>query len=433
VTADTAAQRTRGATTVPDVALDGAAPARRGLKVAYVAVFLAFFDNFALLPLIAPRAVELGADALGVGLIVAAYSLTNLVLNLAGGALTDRFGRRVVVLVSLAASPVCIAVYGLATDFGMLLAARVVHGAFGGFLMAALFAMLADGAPVGERGRTIGRAGALIGLAAVVGPALAGVAALQLGIGAVFLAIAAMLALGLALIWRAVPETLSEGERIDRRPGTWLRLLRDPRLRIAYLAIFGLEVAVGIITGFLKDGIVERQLAAGMELERALRYASGAQGGLFSVFAIVAVVLMLSPVARLVDKRGAAGLSLAGLAILAAATVVLAVDAGIELDVAAMGLYGLGFGLLFPAAAATVGIATAPGERGRAYGLFNLSFDAGLSVGPLLAGALAFGTIAVNPFVTATGVLVIVGLAILAVRVRVGAQVTPAGSTAAAR
>jgi len=120
---------------------------RRARLAAYAAVFLAFLDNFALLPLIAPRAQELGADALGVGLAVAAYSLTNLVLNLVGGSLTDRVGRRLILLVSLAVSPICIAIYGLADTLPVFLAARVVHGAFGGFLTASLFALLADLAP----------------------------------------------------------------------------------------------------------------------------------------------------------------------------------------------------------------------------------------------------------------------------------------------
>lgn len=414
--AGTGADAGVGAAAGAVAALDRLASQPRSLKAAYVAVFLAFFDNFALLPLIAPRAAELGADALGVGLVVAAYSLTNLVLNLAGGALTDRFGRRRVVLVSLAAAPICIAIYGLATTLPVLIAARVVHGAFGGFLMAALFAMLADGAREGERGRTIGRAGALIGLAAVLGPALAGIAAQRLGASTVFLGVAAILAVGLAVIWRAVPETLSEGARAERRPNTWLRLLRDRRLRLAYLAIFGLEAGVGIVTGFLKDGIIERQLAAGVEMERALRYASGAQGGLFSVFAIVAVALMLSPIARQVDRRGALGLSLVGIGILATSTAILAMSTAIETDTAAMVLYGLGFGLLFPAAAASVGIVAEPAERGRAYGLFNLSFDAGLAVGPLTAGALAVSAVALNPFFTATLLLGVVAVAILAAR-----------------
>ena len=165
----------------------------------------------------------------------------------------------------------------------------------------------------------------------------------------------------------------------------------DPRLRVAYLAIFALEAGVGVITGFLKDGIVERQMAAGMDAERALRYATGAQGGLFSIFALVAIVLMLSPIARRVDRRGVLGLSLAGLAFLAASTAVIAAGGTLVTDSVAMILYGIGFGLLFPAAAGIVGIAAPLPERGRAYGIFNVAFDAGLSAGPLLAAARRVG------------------------------------------
>jgi MFS family permease len=341
---------------------------------------------------------------------VAAYSLTNLLLNLVGGSLTDRVGRRLVLLVSLAVSPICIAIYGLADSLPVFLAARAVHGAFGGFLTASLFALLADMAPVGERGKTIGRAGALIGAAAIVGPAAAGLAARELGSGPVFLAVAAIIAIGLLLVRGAIPETLPEPAR-SGAPGTWRRLLTDPRLRVAYLAIFAMEAGVGVITGFLKDGIVERQMAAGMDAERALRYATGAQGGLFSIFALVAVILMLSPIARRVDRRGALGLSLAGLACLATSTAVLAVGDSLTVDSGAMVLYGIGFGLLFPAAAGVVGIAAPAPERGRAYGVFNFSFDAGLAVGPLAAGALAVSALGFEPFLTAT--ILIVAVAVL--------------------
>ena len=80
---------------------------------------------------------------------------------------------------------------------------------------------------------------------------------------------------------------------------------------------------------------------------------------------------------------------LVGLVFLAISTVVMATGGSLVADSVAMVLYGLGFGLLFPAAAGIVGIAAPAPERGRAYGVFNFSFDAGLSAGPLLAGALA--------------------------------------------
>jgi MFS family permease len=383
---------------------------RRARLAAYAAVLLAFLDNFALLPLIAPRARELGADALGVGLAVAAYSLTNLLLNLGGGWLTDRFGRRRVLLVSLVASPVCLALYALAGSLPLFLAVRVLHGAIGGALMVALFALLVDLAPEGRRGTAIGRAGALIGLAAVIGPASAGIAARELGTAPVFAGLAVVLGLGVVLVVGFIPETLTQAAARAVAPGTWRRLLADPRLRVACLAIFGLEAAVGIVTGFLVDGIQARQIAEGMTAERALRYATGAQGGLFSIFALVAVVVMLSPLARRVDRRGATGISVAGLLLVAGSTALLAASTGLAADAGGMVLYGLGFGLVFPAATAIVGIAAPPAERGRAYGLFNVAFDAGLSSGPLLAG-LAGSAAVLGPFGVAT--VLVVGIAVL--------------------
>lgn len=380
----------------------------RGSRVAvYVAVLLAFLDNFALLPLIAPRAEELGADAFGVGVAVAAYSLTNLVLNLLGGTLTDRFGRRLVLLVSLAGSPLCLALYGLSTTLPMFLAVRVLHGALGGALMVSLFALLTDLAPPGRQGTAVGRAGALIGVAAVIGPAGAGLAAREFGTPVVLIALAAILAIGLLLVWRFLPETLPASEARERRPGIYRRLLTDPRLRVACLVIFGLEAAVGIVTGFLKDGIEARQVEAGMDAERALRYATGAQGGLFSIFAVVAIVLMLSPLARIVDRRGIIGVGIVGLLATAASTIVLAASSGLTVDIVGIALYGVGFGLIFPASAAMIGIAIIRPERGHGFALWNVAFDLGLVVGPVLAG---FASVALGlpPFLVATVLLLTV-------------------------
>lgn len=400
--------------------------AGRGRIAVPAVVLLAFLDNFALLPLIAPRAQELGADAFGVGLAVAAYSLTNLVLNLLGGSLTDRFGRRTVILASLAGSPVCLALYGLAPSLAAFIAVRVLHGALAGTLMVSMFALLGDLAPEGRRGIAIGRAGALVGLAAVIGPAGAGLSARLVGTSATLIGLAVVLAIGLLLVWLTLPETLPAVARAGRTPGTWRRLLADPRVRVACLTIFGLEAAVGVVTGFLKDGIVARQVETGMELERALRYAAGAQGGLFSIFAVVATVLMLSPLARTVDRRGLVGIGTVGLLAAAASTTVLALSGSLAGDIAGIALYGVGFGLLFPASAAMIGIAVPAAERGRAYGLWNVAFDAGLVAGPLLAGVAALGS-AAEPFWVAT--IVLVGVACL---VPVVSPATSARTTAAA-
>jgi MFS family permease len=377
----------------------------------YGAVFLSFIDNFALLPVIGPRAQQLGGTPLLVGFAIAAYSLANLAFDPIGGALADRFGRRRVVMISLISSPAAIAIYAFANSLPLFLLARLIHGASGGALAAALFALLGDAAPVGRRGRTLGRAGALIGIAAVVGPASAAIISAIAGATMVFLGVAVLIAVGLLIVLPLLPETLAPRASAAATPGAWRRILADPQLRIALVAIFGLEAAVGSVTGFIKDGLITRALAEGRDQAGALRYAAGASGGLFTIFGVIAIAIMLSRVADRVDHRGPFGISLVGLGALAGALTLLAVSPTLTVDLIAMVLYGVGYGLIFPAAAGAVAIASAPGERGRANGALNLSFDLGISAGPILGGLLATLFVGLTAF--AGGLTLVVVAAIL--------------------
>lgn len=385
---------------------------RRSRAAIYAAIFLAFIDNFALLPVIGPRAQELGGTPLLVGIAIAAYSLANLAFDPIGGALADRLGRRRVVVAALIISPIAIAIYAFADSLPLFFLARLIHGASGGVLAAALFALLGDAAPIGERGRTLGRAGALIGIAAVFGPAGAALVSNIFGVNAVFLGVAALIAIGLAAVLPLLPETLVVTPATRSPSGTWRRILHEPRLRVALLAIFGLEAAVGTVTGFIKDGLIQRALDEGRSQEAALRYAAGASGGLFTIFGIIAIALMLSRVSRRVDQRGPFGISLVGLGALSAALALLAISPTITVDLVAMVLYGIGYGLIFPAAAGAIAIASAPEERGRANGAFNLSFDLGISAGPILGGLGATIAIGVTPFAGGLA-LVLLSLALL--------------------
>ena len=382
---------------------------RRSRAAIYIAIFLAFIDNFALLPVIGPRAQELGGTPLLVGIAIAAYSLANLAFNLIGGTLADRIGRRRVVVAALVISPAAIGIYALADSLPLFLLARVVHGASGGVLAAALFALLGDSAPFGERGRTLGRAGALIGIAAVVGPATAALVSNLFGVSAVFVGVAGFIAVGLAVVLPLLPETLVITPGTRPTAGAWRRILREPRVRVALIAIFGLQAAVGSVTGFIKDGLIQRALEEGRTQEEALRYAAGASGGLFTIFGIIAIALMLSRISTRVDKRGPFGISLIGLAALVGALALLATSPTFTIDLVAMLLYGIGYGLIFPAAAGAIAIASAPEERGRANGAFNISFDLGISTGPILGGLIATVVIGVSPF---TGGLVLVALSL---------------------
>ncbi len=368
----------------------------------YAAVFLAFVDNFVLLPVIAPRAAELGGGSVGVGMAIAAYSFANLLFNLLGGFLADRFGRRRIVVWALVASPLAIGSYAWADSIAWFLAARLFHGATGGVLATSLLAMLGDAASAGTRGRSLGQAGAIIGLAALLGPVAVGAIIVAAGMPAVFMGLAAVLALGLIPVVPCLPDTLPVRPNIGPGQG-WGKLFTEPKIRTALVAIFGLEAAVGIVAGFLRTVLTR---PAELSSEAAARAVSSQSGLLFSLFGAVAIAVMLSPLAGRVDKQGPFRPCLLGLGSVAVALGLLWGGGGSWVWVA-MAFYGLGYGLIFPAAAGSIAMATAKEERGRGNGLFNFFFDLGLVTGPVVAGTFVYVS-NVNPFVTGLG---LVGLA----------------------
>ncbi|NCY26696.1 MAG: MFS transporter, partial [Alphaproteobacteria bacterium] len=345
---------------------------RRARVSIYAAVFLAFLDNFVLLPVIAPRAAELGGSSVGVGMAIAAYSLANLVFNLLGGFLADRFGRRRIVVWALVASPLAIGSYAWADSIGYFLAARLFHGASGGVLATSLLAMLGDASKVGTRGKVLGQAGAIIGLAALLGPVAMAAIIMVAGLPAIFMGLAAVLALALIPLVPCLPDTLPERSGIRLGQG-WGKLLAKPEVRTALAAIFGLEAAVGIVAGFLRTVLTGPSGPVGELGHVAVTTQSGL---LFSLFGVVAIGVMLSPWAGRVDGQGPWRPCLAGLASVGAALAVLW-NGHASWAWAAMALYGVGYGLIFPAAAGVIAIAAAKEERGRGNGLFNFFFDLG--------------------------------------------------------
>jgi MFS transporter, DHA1 family, multidrug resistance protein len=375
--------------------------------VAFAVLFLSFVDVFALLPTVAPYATTLGAGPAALGLVVGAYSAANLPANLLGGALVDRFGRRPVLLLGLLTAAVAVAEYSFAATPGQLVGIRLVHGAAGGLLVPAVFAVAGDHTATAGAGRTMGRAGALIGAAAVVAPASAGILRQVAGPEAVFLAVAALLVVGALLTAvgvRAGGPDGSDGSdgsfgRPDpRRPA---RLLQDPTVRRTLLAVVATTAAVGVLAGFL-PGTVER------------RGGAAATGLLFTVYALVAAVIMLSPAAAAVDREGprrsltlGLGLLAGGLGLLAAA----APGGGLGWSVVGVGVFGAGYGLIFPAASGAVALASAPERRGWAFGWFNVAFSLGIAVGAPAVGAATGRFPGLDPFLLVAGACLVAAVA----------------------
>jgi MFS transporter, DHA1 family, multidrug resistance protein len=351
--------------------------AQRTRRTAGVVLFLSFVDVFALLPTVGPHVTALGGGPAAIGLAVGAYSAANLPANIVGGILVDRWGRRRVLLLGLGLAALAVAGYALAGTVGAFLLTRVLHGIAGGILIPAVFAAAGDRAEPGRTGRSFGRLGALIGAAAVLAPAAAGIVRQTVSTEAVFLGVAALLALGFLIAAWGVHDRVASPSAAGPRvvvPGAMRALLADPTLRRALIATVTLTAAVGVMAGFL-PGTAE-----------SLGAEPGAVGGLFTAYGIVAVIVMLSPLAGRVDHGRALAAAAVGLGILALSLTLLTVAAAFWVAVVASAVFGAGYGLIFPAVTATTSLLATETTRGRAFGLFNMAFSLGLAVGPPLIG-----------------------------------------------
>jgi multidrug resistance protein len=150
------------------------APSRRSpLVVLFVTVFIDLMGFGIVIPLLPLYAVRLHATPFSAGALIAVYSLMQLVFAPVWGRVSDRVGRRPVLLVSLAASSVSYLLLGVAGSLEMLFAARILAGAAGANIPVAQ-AYIADVTSSADRARGMGLIGAAFGLGMVIGPGIGG-------------------------------------------------------------------------------------------------------------------------------------------------------------------------------------------------------------------------------------------------------------------
>ncbi len=146
---------------------------RRSLAILFVIVFVDLLGFGMVIPVMALYAERLGAPDSQIGWLMTGYSLMQFVFTPIWGRLSDRYGRRPLLLISIVMTAVGFLGYALAPDFRWLLASRLFAGAATANIAIAQ-AYIADVTPPEGRARGMGLIGAAFGLGFVLGPALGG-------------------------------------------------------------------------------------------------------------------------------------------------------------------------------------------------------------------------------------------------------------------
>lgn len=346
-----------------------------------VVVFVGFLDLFMQFPVVAPYAKSLGSSGALAGFAVAAYSAANLVGNPLAGMAVDRWGRRAPVMLGLIGTSGSLLTYALARSPVHLLVSRLAHGISASVLAPGTFAMIGDRAAPERRSRAMGIGGAIIAAAGMTGPPVAGILRDAASFEAVFVVDAALVFAALLVFWYGTrpagsPGPAPESARPRRLPLSWGLITRGA-LRTGYAALLATTVGVGTLVTHLPAVFGEES------------HSGARTGSAFAVYALVSMIVMARPASRVSERYGLLRAIGIGLALAAVGLLVLG-RFGADLGtMAGIGVFGLGFGLVFPTSAALIAKATAPGERGTAFGVFYAVYSVGVVIGSAQSGVVS--------------------------------------------
>jgi DHA1 family tetracycline resistance protein-like MFS transporter len=320
------------------------------------------------MPLLAPFAQQYGFSGLQIGLLFAAYPMCQLVAGPILGRLSDRYGRRPLLIVSQAGTALSFLILGLSSNFTVMLLARMLDGASGGNILVAQ-AYVADVTKPEHRSRGMGLIGMAFGLGFVLGPLLAG---LLLGLPVSpawrlrlpFLVAAAFSTLAWILVLTRLPESRTgDGARSAARVlslrglGDTVRLPKvGPLVLLGALSVLAFATLEGTFSLYLKGRFEwsPRQAAFG-----------------FAFLGLVSALVQGGLIRRLVPRLGEPRLILTGLATLAAGMAALAVVGSGPALVGATLIVGVGQGLTSPTISGLLSRVTPASEQGAVFGTFS--------------------------------------------------------------
>src|SRR2546421_12791105 len=227
---------------------------RSPLLVIFITVFIDLVGFGIVIPVLPfyAEGTKFGASPRQVGLLFASYSVMQLVFAPVLGRLSDKYGRRPVLLVSILGTCAGFLILGFATTLRMLLVGRIIDGISGGNISTAQ-AYIADVTTEENRAKGMGLIGAAFGLGFVFGPAIGGILS-RWGINVPFLFAGGLALANALLLYFALPETVTADHpaRVSAASGRgWHQLtlaLRKPALASVMTIYFLGIVAFSIMT-----------------------------------------------------------------------------------------------------------------------------------------------------------------------------------------
>ena len=379
------------------------------LLVVFLTVFIDLVGFGIVLPLLPIYSKDFGANGFVIGAIIASYSAMQFLFAPAWGRLSDRIGRRPVLLVSTAGAAVSYALFGWGSSFRpetaliLIFVSRALAGIAGANITVAQ-AYIADITPPEKRSQRMGLIGMAFGLGFIFGPAIGGVTYKAFGITGPGYVAAGLCALNLLLAYFILVESRqasSEPVPPRKRWMPWTQTMAQPQV--------GLLIAVFFLSTFAFT-CFETTLGLLVGKNFHLNVGKDTIGYLFAYCGIIGALVQGGAIGRLVKKMGEPRLITVSLFLVAISLAWLPFVRGPWFELlTALAVLSIGSSLTRPPLFGLISILTPAAEQGAVLGIAQSAGSLARIVGPIFAATL-FDYSAALPYVMCSAVCLLAGI-----------------------
>jgi len=340
-------------------------------------VFIDLVGFGMIIPILPLYAQRFQATEWQIGLLLASYSFMQFLASPVLGSLSDRYGRKPVLLCSLIGSAVGYMLMANAVSLATLFAARILAGISGASVGTAS-AYIADITPPENRSKRIGLIGAAFGVGFVLGPAIGGILS-HFSVAAPFWFAAILSILNAIIMWIVLPEPERHAVRQQgpvnlretfEQAGSWR------------LAVITITYFIGI-AGFAIVTVIYAQVS-----NRRFDLNQSQISYIFVMMGLIGAMIQGGAIGRLAKRFGDVDLAITGFAVMALSMMAMPLAHSIPVFLVFSAGLAMGNSLSQPTISAIASKGASPALQGRVLGIVQSAGSLGRVFGPVIAGIL---------------------------------------------
>ena len=349
---------------------------KKALPILFAVMFLVMAGFGIIIPVFPFYAEEIGASPTQLGLLMAVYSLTQLIFAPMWGRVSDRIGRKPVIMIGILGLAISFFLTGISTELWMLFVARILGGILSSANMPTAMAYVADITTPENRSKGMGIIGAATGLGFVFGPAIGGVFS-KVSLSTPFYVAGTLALVTFFVVWFILKESLTVENRNQdhaKKTSIWSEF-NSTQSMLFFLQLFISLSLAGLEATFAYFAAVKANLGT-VEL-----------GYIFMIMGLASAFVQGGLIGRFTKKYGEGVVITSGIIISAIGFFLILFTQNFLTAAIYLTIFGIGNGVIRPTVSALLTKSSGTGHGGKT-GLLS-SFDSlGRIIGPIIGGLL---------------------------------------------